>query len=242
MVRTRAIATCETTSALRAPAPARPAVAPFTPSRSHATRDSRPGRGDAAAVIASASAMASSAARPTEVSFTAACSIWLNGAFGAGKTTVAHALAAELPDALVLDPEQIGRMLRRVVPAALRTSDFQDIPSWRRLTVATIESLLRDHPGPLIVPMTVVNPVYFDETVGRLATVRHHRPSLRSRRLSEDHPPPAPGPPLPAVGDLVGSSPRRALLLRVAVTVVRRPHRHRETVRARHRGDHQAMC
>ena len=103
--------------------------------------------------------------------------IWLNGAFGAGKTTVARALAAELPDALVMDPEDIGRMLCRVVPAALRTSDFQDIPSWRRLTVATIESLLRDHPGPLIVPMTVVDPAYFAETVGRLRrsgiTVHH---------------------------------------------------------------------
>ena len=103
--------------------------------------------------------------------------IWLNGAFGVGKTTVARALAAELTDALIADPEDIGRMLRKVVPAALHTSDFQDIPSWRRLTVATIESILRDHPGPLVVPMTVVNPAYFDETVGCLrrsgAAVRH---------------------------------------------------------------------
>ena len=96
------------------------------------------------------------------------CVIWLNGAFGVGKTTVARALAAELPDALVVDPEDIGRMLRKVVPPAAQTSDFQDIPSWRRLTVATIESLLRDHAIPLIVPMAVVDPVYFDETVGRL--------------------------------------------------------------------------
>jgi hypothetical protein len=59
-------------------------------------------------------------------------------------------------------------MLRKIVPRALRTSDFQDIPSWRRMTVATIESLLRDHPVPVIVPMTVVDPAYFDETVGRL--------------------------------------------------------------------------
>ena len=96
------------------------------------------------------------------------CVIWLNGAFGVGKTTVARALAAELPGALMVDPEDIGRMLRRIIPAADRTCDFQDIPSWRRLTVATIESLLRDHPRPLVVPMTVVDPAYFDETVGRL--------------------------------------------------------------------------
>ena len=119
------------------------------------------------------------------------CVIWLNGAFGAGKTTVARALAAELPDALVVDPEDIGRMLRKVVPPAARTSDFQDIPSWRRLTVATIESLLRDHEVPLIVPMAVVDPVYFDETVGRLrrsgVTVQHFalvaRPKTIRRRL-----------------------------------------------------------
>ena len=85
------------------------------------------------------------------------CVIWLNGAFGVGKTTVARALAAELPGALMVDPEDIGRMLRRIIPAADRTCDFQDIPSWRRLTVATIESLLRDHPRPLVVPMTVVD-------------------------------------------------------------------------------------
>lgn len=45
------------------------------------------------------------------------------------------------------------------------------------MTVATIESLLRDHPVPLVVPMTVVDPHYFDETVGRLRragiTVHH---------------------------------------------------------------------
>ena len=64
--------------------------------------------------------------------------IWLNGAFGVGKTTVARALAAELPGALLVDPEDIGRTLRRIIPAAVRTSDFQDIPSWRRITVAMI--------------------------------------------------------------------------------------------------------
>ena len=96
------------------------------------------------------------------------CVVWLNGSFGAGKTSVARILTSELPGALMLDPEDIGRWLRKVVPADLRRSDFQDIPTWRRLTVATIEGLLRDYSRPVIVPMTVVDPVYFGETVGRL--------------------------------------------------------------------------
>lgn len=97
--------------------------------------------------------------------------IWLNGAFGVGKTTVARALAEDLPGALVMDPEDIGRMLRRIIPPGVSTSDFQDIPSWRRLTVATIESLLRDHSVPLIVPKSVVDPTYLDETAGRLRRI-----------------------------------------------------------------------
>ena len=96
------------------------------------------------------------------------CVVWLNGAFGVGKTTVGLALAAGLPDARIVDPEQIGRRLRQALPVVLRTSDFQDMPSWRRQTVTTIEGLLRDRAGPLVVPMTVVNPAYFDETVGLL--------------------------------------------------------------------------
>ena len=68
-------------------------------------------------------------------------------------------------------------MLRKVVPDAMRTGDFQDLRVWRRLTVAAIEGILRDHPGLLLVPMTVVDPAYFDETVGELRrsgiTVHH---------------------------------------------------------------------
>ena len=106
------------------------------------------------------------------------CVIWLNGAFGVGKTTVARALAAGLPGALIVDPEDIGRMLRRIIPAAVSTSDFQQIPSWRRLTVAAIESLLRDHPGAARrADDGRRSGVYFDETVGRLRqagiTVHH---------------------------------------------------------------------
>ena len=103
--------------------------------------------------------------------------IWLNGAFGVGKTTVARKLASLLPDAMTLDPEDIGGMLRRVIPAAQRTGDFQDLRVWRSLTVAAVEGVLQDHPGLLLVPMTVVDPAYFDETVGELRrsgiTVHH---------------------------------------------------------------------
>jgi adenylate kinase family enzyme len=94
--------------------------------------------------------------------------VWINGAFGVGKTTVARALSAKWPSALLFDPEQIGFMLRRIVPEDFQTGDFQDLSLWRQLTVETAIGLLRQTNRPLIVPMTLVNPAYFEEVVGEL--------------------------------------------------------------------------
>ena len=48
--------------------------------------------------------------------------IWLNGGFGAGKTTLAAELHRRLPDAVVFDPEQVGSMLWKSLPPG---GDFQ---------------------------------------------------------------------------------------------------------------------
>ena len=95
--------------------------------------------------------------------------IWLNGAFGVGKTTVARSLAANIPQALVFDPEKLGTVIEDVVPPRLRpTGDFQDVVSWRALTRTAVQSLVEEYARPLIVPMTLVDPRYFDEIVGEL--------------------------------------------------------------------------
>ncbi|MGW5354252.1 hypothetical protein ACWERV_27505 [Streptomyces sp. NPDC004031] len=52
--------------------------------------------------------------------------IWLDGAFGSGKTTLMAALRGHLPDALVFDPEQVGALLTGIVDCP--TGNFQDIP------------------------------------------------------------------------------------------------------------------
>jgi hypothetical protein len=74
--------------------------------------------------------------------------IWINGAFGAGKTTLAEELSRRLPEAVLFDPEYVGYMLRYWVPVP--TGDFQDLPSWRELVVATALSLRKHHSGTLI--------------------------------------------------------------------------------------------
>ena len=39
--------------------------------------------------------------------------LWINGSFGAGKTTVAYELERRLEKAFVYDPENIGYFLRK---------------------------------------------------------------------------------------------------------------------------------
>lgn len=92
--------------------------------------------------------------------------IWLNGAFGSGKTTLTGELHRRLPDAVVFDPEDVGYVLRQAVPVP--TGDFQDLPSWRHLVVEHALALRRFHTATLLVPMTLVNRQYFDEIIGTL--------------------------------------------------------------------------
>jgi gluconate kinase len=88
--------------------------------------------------------------------------VWINGAFGAGKTQTAFELHRRLPDSHVADPELIGFAIHRMLPAQART-DFQDRPQWRTAVIATLTDAVNAHGGPTIVPMTLVRDDYFDE-------------------------------------------------------------------------------
>ena len=92
--------------------------------------------------------------------------IWINGGFGAGKTTLAEELHRRLPDAVVYNPEDVGLMLWKWTPP---NGDFQHLPSWRELVVATALSLRRHHADTLIVPMSLIRDPYRDEILGGLA-------------------------------------------------------------------------
>jgi predicted kinase len=92
--------------------------------------------------------------------------IWINGGFGAGKTTLAQELHRRLPDAVVYNPEDVGLMLWKWMPP---NGDFQHLPSWRELVVATALTLRRHHADTLIVRMSLIRDAYRAEILGGLA-------------------------------------------------------------------------
>jgi hypothetical protein len=93
--------------------------------------------------------------------------VWINGPFGGGKTTTAYELQRRLPGSAVCDPEHVGFGMRRMLPAPLR-GNFQDLPAWRRSVTELLELSLACYDGPVIVPMTLIDPSYFQDIIGHL--------------------------------------------------------------------------
>lgn len=126
--------------------------------------------------------------------------VWINGAFGAGKTSAARELIDLIPNSTLYDPEPTGGALPSLLPRGRLpgTADFQDLRIWRRLVVDTAAALLAEVGGVLVVPMTVLRQEYRDEIFGGLASrriaVRHvvltpDETILRARIAArEEHP------------------------------------------------------
>ncbi|AYN42672.1 NUDIX domain-containing protein [Streptomyces dangxiongensis] len=129
--------------------------------------------------------------------------VWINGAFGAGKTTTARELIELIPHSTLFDPEVIGGALAHLMPPKrlAEAGDFQELPVWRRLVVDTAAAMLAELGGTLVVPMTLLRQEYRDEIFGGLAARRipvHHvllapaETILRERTAGRETPPDLP--------------------------------------------------
>lgn len=94
--------------------------------------------------------------------------IWINGAFGSGKSSVARELGKYLAHSFLFDPENMGFYLRENLPKELKQKDFQDISLWRDLNYEMLSYMANHFNGKIIVPMTLVRPEYFEKVVQKL--------------------------------------------------------------------------
>ncbi|MHC3463794.1 AAA family ATPase [Streptomyces flavovirens] len=119
--------------------------------------------------------------------------IWLNGTFGAGKTTASKELCGLLPDARVFDSETVGYMLRHVLNT-VPVKDFQDWPPWRTLVVETASQVLDFVGGTLVIPQSVLVEQYWGEIRTGLEKagipvrhfVLHTDPETLAQRIESD--------------------------------------------------------
>lgn len=98
----------------------------------------------------------------------AAVLLWLNGAFGVGKTTTARLMTEGTDSWRPFDPESVGSMLKANLSDRALGGDFQHLPAWRRL-VPVVAAEIRDHTGQdLVAVQTVLRENYWRELTAGL--------------------------------------------------------------------------
>lgn len=94
--------------------------------------------------------------------------IWINGAFGAGKTQTAFELHRRIPSAFVYDPENAGYFIRKNSPKETHKEDFQNEKMWREINYAMLKNIDSRYDGIVLAPMTITNGEYIEEIIEKL--------------------------------------------------------------------------
>jgi adenylylsulfate kinase-like enzyme len=110
--------------------------------------------------------------------------VWLNGTFGAGKTTTAALLAARDDRLRTFDPEWVGYLLRANL-SDYPVTDFQHWPSWRTLTPVVIDEVARFTGQHLVAVQTVLVEDYWRELRAGLDVLGHE--VLHVRLEADEH-------------------------------------------------------
>lgn len=122
--------------------------------------------------------------------------IWINGAFGAGKTTVAAILNERMDNSYLYDPENVGDLLRRNLPKEIQKADFQDHTEWWAWNLYLLKKIDLEYNGDIIVPMTLYKQPAWQELLTGLQAaeidVRHFQLEVSKmailKRLEEREP------------------------------------------------------
>lgn len=110
--------------------------------------------------------------------------IWINGAYGAGKTTIAETLHTKIEHSYIYDPENIGDFLRHNLPQDIQKEDFQEYPEWRAWNIHILKKIYQEYEGTIIAPMTLYKQPVFTEIFNGLkeAQIEVHHFQLEVRR------------------------------------------------------------
>lgn len=82
--------------------------------------------------------------------------IWISGAYGVGKSTLAEALARKMDNAMVFDAEEVGNAVRGNYPGEPYGVIYEDYPLWCDFNFMLLRDLHRNFHHNILVPMTLL--------------------------------------------------------------------------------------
>ena len=94
--------------------------------------------------------------------------IWLSGAYGVGKSTLAEALAQKLENPLIFDAEEVGNAVRENYPETPYGYIFEDYPLWGEFCYRLLKDIHSSFHHNILVPMTLVRRVSYTNIIEKL--------------------------------------------------------------------------
>lgn len=82
--------------------------------------------------------------------------IWISGAYGVGKSTLAEAMAAKMENALIFDAEEVGNAVRENYPDCPYGYIFEDYPLWSEFCCLLLKDIHTAFHKDILVPMTLL--------------------------------------------------------------------------------------
>ena len=94
--------------------------------------------------------------------------IWISGAYGVGKSTLAEALEGKIENALIFDAEEVGNAVRENYPDCPYGVIFEDYPLWGEFCYRLIKDIHESFHKNVLIPMTLVRPASYENIINRL--------------------------------------------------------------------------
>lgn len=82
--------------------------------------------------------------------------IWISGAYGAGKSALAKAMADKMESALIFDAEEVGNAVRGNYPNCPYGYIFEDYPLWGECCCLLLKDIHSKFHRDILVPMTLL--------------------------------------------------------------------------------------
>lgn len=82
--------------------------------------------------------------------------IWISGAYGVGKSTLAEAMAAKMENVLIFDAEEVGNAVRENYPNCPYGYIFEDYPLWGEFCYMLLKDVHENFRKDILVPMTLL--------------------------------------------------------------------------------------
>lgn len=82
--------------------------------------------------------------------------IWISGAYGVGKSTLAEAMAAKMENALIFDAEEVGNAVRENYPDCPYGYIYEDYSIWGEFCCMLLKDIHEKFHKDILVPMTLL--------------------------------------------------------------------------------------